>query len=60
MHLEVPPAETHLVVVVVVVTVFVVVVVMCHCRRAVMVVDMRRDEDSHGDDCYPNREEATL
>ena len=46
-------------VVVVVVAMFVV-VVMCRCRRAVMVVDVRRDEDSHGDDCYPNREEATL
>ena len=49
-------------VVVVVIAMFVV-VVMCRCRRcrrAVMVVDVRRDEDSHGDDCYPNREEATL
>ena len=49
-------------VVVVVVAMFVVVVMCrCHrCRHAMTVVDVRHDEDSHGDDCYPNREEATL
>ena len=49
--------------VVVVVVARFVVVVMCRCRRCrrtVMVVDVRRDEDSHGEDCYPNWEEATL